>query len=110
MESMAWDLRHPYIPSTTVLGDIHMVGKVLCNDVEQVFFIIRRDFCSITTNHETTIPVIKVQFNTDTCCTHGRLQTSVLRNNRQYKQETMTTIPVTKVEFNEELGKPALCI
>ena len=27
MDSMAWDMRHPYIPSTTVLGDL---GGYLC--------------------------------------------------------------------------------
>ena len=27
MDSMAWDMRHPYIPSTTVLGDTGWIGQ-----------------------------------------------------------------------------------
>ena len=30
MESMVRDLRHPYIPSTTVLGDTHAPSAVQC--------------------------------------------------------------------------------
>ena len=38
MESMARDMRHPYIPSTTVLGDQQLIGCYVGNDF---FFSLR---------------------------------------------------------------------